>query len=88
VRLQKLIGSNILVQRKKVVSRDVKFEEDFASRKSHEPIPVIEDEEQEAPKVEPESPQSPSSGQQRSGEEDERVAPSSLSGDLDGSLKP
>jgi hypothetical protein len=43
-------------QRKTVVSRDVKFEEDFASRKSHEPIPVTEDEEQEALKVEPGSP--------------------------------
>jgi hypothetical protein len=38
-------------QRKTVVSKDVKFEEDLASRKSHEPIPVIEDEEQEALKV-------------------------------------
>jgi hypothetical protein len=37
------------------VSRDVKFEEDFASRKSHGPIPVIEDEEHEALKVEPRS---------------------------------
>jgi hypothetical protein len=34
------------------VSRDVKFKEDFASRKSHEPILVTEDEEQEASKVE------------------------------------
>jgi hypothetical protein len=34
------------------VSRDVKFEEDFASSKSHEPIQVTKDEEQEAPKVE------------------------------------
>jgi hypothetical protein len=31
-----------------VVRRGVKFEEDFVSRKSHEPIPMIEDEEQEA----------------------------------------
>jgi hypothetical protein len=31
-------------QRKTVVSRDVKFEEDFASRKSHEPTSVEEDE--------------------------------------------
>jgi hypothetical protein len=31
--------------KKTIISRDVKFEEDFASRKSHEPIPVIEDEE-------------------------------------------
>lgn len=54
-------------QRKTVVSRDVKFEEDFAFRKSLEPIPVTEDEEQEAPKVEPRSPKTPavvsSSGQ-------------------------
>ena len=46
----------ILEQRKTLTSRDVKFEEDFASRKSHEPIPVIEDEEQEASKFEPRSP--------------------------------
>jgi hypothetical protein len=39
-------------QRKTIVSRDVKFEEDFASRKSHEPTLVAENEEQEAPKVE------------------------------------
>jgi hypothetical protein len=65
-------------QRKTVVSRDVKFEEDFASKKSHEPIPVTENEEQEAPKVEPRSPKTPtisSSGQQPSGEE-ETLAPS------------
>jgi hypothetical protein len=43
-------------QRKTVVSRDVKFEEDFASRKSHEHIFVTKDEEQEALKVEPRSP--------------------------------
>ena len=35
----------IVGERKTIVSRDVKFEEDFALRKSHEPIPVIEDEE-------------------------------------------
>jgi hypothetical protein len=35
----------ILEKRKTIVSRDVKFEEDFASRKSHEAIPLIEDEE-------------------------------------------
>jgi hypothetical protein len=38
------------------VSMDVKFEEDFASRKSHEPIPVIEDQAFEALKVKPGSP--------------------------------
>jgi hypothetical protein len=43
-------------KRKIVVSKDVKFEEDFASRKSHEPILVTKDEEQEALKVEPGSP--------------------------------
>ena len=32
-------------QRKTIVSRHVKFEEDFASKKSHEPILVTEDEE-------------------------------------------
>jgi hypothetical protein len=40
-------------KRKTLVSRDVKFEEGFASRKSHDLIPVIVDEEKEAPKVEP-----------------------------------
>jgi hypothetical protein len=64
-------------QRKTVISRDVKFEEDFASRKSHEPIPVTEDEEQEALKAEPGSPMASSSGQQPSGEEEEPLAPSS-----------
>lgn len=34
---------------------DVKFEEDFASKKSHEYILAMEDEEQEAAKVEPNS---------------------------------
>jgi hypothetical protein len=34
----------ILEQRKIVVSRDVKFEEDSVSRKSNELIPVTEDE--------------------------------------------
>jgi hypothetical protein len=43
-------------QRKTIVCQDVNFEEDFASKKSHEPIPVAEDEEQEAPKVETRSP--------------------------------
>jgi hypothetical protein len=43
-------------QRKTIVSKDVKLEEDFASRKSREPTPVVEDEEQEAPKVELGSP--------------------------------
>ena len=29
---------------KKIVSKDVKFEEDFTSKKSHDPLPDIEDE--------------------------------------------
>jgi hypothetical protein len=45
----------ILEQRKTVISRDVKFEEEFASMKSNEPTLVAEDEEHEAPKVEPRS---------------------------------
>jgi hypothetical protein len=32
-------------QRKTIMSKDVKFEEDFTSKKSHEPILVIENEE-------------------------------------------
>jgi hypothetical protein len=63
-------------QRKTIVSKDVKFEEDFASRKSHEPIPVAEDEEQEASKVEPGSPMISREVQQPSGKEGETVAPS------------
>ena len=43
-------------QRKTVVSIDVKIEEELASKNSHEAIPVIEDEEQEASKVEMGSP--------------------------------
>jgi hypothetical protein len=52
VRLQRPIGSSFHIKGRQFVSMDVKFKEDFASRKSHEPIPVTEDEEQEAPKVE------------------------------------
>jgi hypothetical protein len=62
------------------LSRDVKFEEDLASKKSHEPIPVIEDEEQKALNVKPRSPQAPmgsSTGQQPLCEEEETLAPSS-----------
>jgi hypothetical protein len=62
-------------QRKTVVSKDVKFEEAFASRKSHEPVTSIEDEEQEALKVEPGSPLTSKAVQQPSSEE-ETVAPS------------
>jgi hypothetical protein len=42
----------IPVQQKKVVSRDVKFEENLASRKSRETSTVTKDEEQQAPKDE------------------------------------
>jgi hypothetical protein len=42
----------IPVQQKKVVSRDVKFEENLASRKSRETSAVTKDEEQQAPKDE------------------------------------
>ena len=45
----------ILVERKKVVNRDVKFKENFASEKSHVPIPMIEDGERETSKFEPTS---------------------------------
>jgi hypothetical protein len=38
------------------VSTNVNFEEVFASRKYHHPIPVMEDEEHEAPKFELRSP--------------------------------
>jgi hypothetical protein len=58
------------------VRGDVKFEEDFASRKPHEPIPVTKDEEQEAPKVEPRSLVTSIAVQQPSGEEEETIAPS------------
>ena len=33
---------------KKIVSKDVQFEEDFTSKKSHDPLPDTEDEELEA----------------------------------------
>jgi hypothetical protein len=62
-------------KRKTIVSRDVKFEENFASKKSHEPILVTMDE-QEAPKVEPGSPVISRAIQPPLGEEGERVAPS------------
>jgi hypothetical protein len=68
----------ILEQRKTIVSRDVKFEEDFACRKSHEPIPMTEDEEQEALKVEPRSPTISKAVQQPLGEEEETLAPSTF----------
>jgi hypothetical protein len=61
-------------QWKIVISRDVKFE-DFASKKSHEPIPMTEVE-LEAPKVEPRSPVISKAVNQPSSEEEEIVAPS------------
>jgi hypothetical protein len=76
MRLQKHTGSSFQ-QRKTVVSRDVKFEENLASRKSHEPLPVTEDEEQEALKDEQRSTTS-SSGSQPSGDEEELAPPSSV----------
>jgi hypothetical protein len=71
-------------QRNTVLNRDVKFEEDFVSRKSHEPILVIEDEEEEALKVEPRSPVISREIQQTSSEEGEKGAPSRLPLLLDG----
>jgi hypothetical protein len=50
-------------QRKTVISRDVNFEEEFASKNSNEPIPVAEGKEQEALKAEPRSPTASSLGQ-------------------------
>ena len=46
----------ILVERKKVVNRDVNFKENFASKKYHVHIPIIEDGERETSKFEPMSP--------------------------------
>jgi hypothetical protein len=40
-------------QRQILVRGDGKFEQDFALKKSHESIPMIEDEKQEVLKVEP-----------------------------------
>jgi hypothetical protein len=58
------------------VRKDVKFEEYFASNKSHEPIPMIEDEEHEALKVEPRSPMTYKVVQQPLGEYEETITPS------------
>lgn len=63
---------------KTVVSRDVKFKKGFASRKSHEPIPMTKDEEQEAPKVELGSLSTSKALQQPSHKEEERLAPSTF----------
>ena len=38
-------------QKKTIMSRDVKFEEDFASKKSHKSTSITEDEDQKVPKV-------------------------------------
>jgi hypothetical protein len=54
--IEKAYRVYILEKRKTIVCRDVKFAEDFASRKCHDPRPVTEDEEQEASKAEPRSP--------------------------------
>jgi hypothetical protein len=70
----------ITEQRKTVVSKDIKVKEDFASRKSHEPITMTKDEDQEATKLEPGSPVISRAVQQLSGEEGERVAPSTYVG--------
>jgi hypothetical protein len=63
----------ILEQRKTLVSRDVKFEEDFASREYHEPIPVIELEELESPNFKPRSLVNLRAVQQHSCEEEETI---------------
>jgi hypothetical protein len=65
----------ITAQRKIVVSRDVKFKENLAARKSHELTPVAEDEEQVAQKEEKGSQTSNSRSHPSGGEED--LAPSS-----------
>jgi hypothetical protein len=64
--------------RKTIISRDVKFEEDFASKKSHDPILVTKDEEKEALKVDLGSPVVSNSWQQPSGEEEETSSHSSF----------
>jgi hypothetical protein len=66
----------ILEQRKTIVSKDIKFEEGFASRKSHAFIPLTKDKEQEARNVEPGSPVISRAVQQLLGEEGETVVPS------------
>lgn len=76
----------ILELRKTVVSVDVKLEEDFASRKCHEPIPVTKDDEQQTPKVEPISLMN-SNTQQQPLDEKGTLTPPILLGDLDGLLK-
>ena len=63
----------MLVQQKTMVSRDVKFLENLASRKSHDLPLVVEDKEQEASKGEYIS-QISNSGSHPSG--DEELAPS------------
>jgi hypothetical protein len=65
-------------QRKAVLSKDAKIEEDFSCRKSNEPIPMTKDEESEALKVEPRSPVMSKAVQQPSGEEGETVTHSTF----------
>jgi hypothetical protein len=67
----------IPAQMKTVVSRDVKFDEHLTSRKSHEPLPLIEDEEQKASNDEQRSTIS-SLGSQPSGGEESLAPPSSV----------
>jgi hypothetical protein len=66
----------IAEQRKTIVRRDVKFEEDIASRKSHEPILVTKYEEMEVQKVEPGWPMNSKEVQQLVGVEEETIVPS------------
>jgi hypothetical protein len=65
----------ISIQRKIVVSQDVRFEENLASSKSHDLLIVAEDEEQMAPKGEHSS--HTSSARSHSSGGDEKLAPSS-----------
>jgi hypothetical protein len=58
------------------VSKNVNFEEVFASRNSHEPILVIEDEEHESPKFELRSPVKYKEVQKHLGEAEMNLYPS------------
>jgi hypothetical protein len=62
--------------KKTILSRDVKFKDDFASRKAHEPTPMAEDEEQKALKVEWGSPVISKAVHQPSSEQGETRTPS------------
>jgi hypothetical protein len=67
-------------QRMTMASQDVKFEEDLASRKSHETLLVTKDEEWEPLKVESRSSLASSVGIQPSNEREERSTPFSSIG--------